>query len=710
MEDRNKGFLSAKIKKSDFIKREYIDNSNNKLQKRNKFYNLSLNINDNNKERIYGLVSPKNKNKYYNTQSPFLNSFSNINNLSSLNKKKKFRSLSSKNIFSTINGRERKTSAFPSVSTHRGLVKSPSAVNHHIYNSRFFKIEDEKLSQEIYYLKKDIHLMNKKLKLLGIENKEKDIILTEKENEINSIINKNFTNTGIDEIISDETKDNNYYILNTKNEENQDVDYFNRFNLKLIFYDISLSNYNYNNLFIRIRRQILKTFKEIEEIEEQIKENKKSIFFTKMNEIDLESSLYKQQINKINILINNAMEIYERNQKKLKVYEMIENKLMDQEKVLSALNIENELLQNEEYLLNENINKIKNILVRKNNRKLKNFNLINNLNNKNEILSKDKIILEQYDIKKMSQKIKDLKKSVGLYKFNYKLSNNDISQLKKKKEEILKDKKINLKLNPKNKTFSIKHQKYDYNINKKNLNIKVQELSKEYDKKKNYEKLLYQELKKFEKQFKEIMANNNEEEENPEINNDNMDNNDNNYNKDNNDNNNDIINNNIINEKDNNQQNTNNFQENEEDSEKAIKNEINEDNPYYSGEESNIPEETNKFNKSQFINFEYILFKNFEAKNILLNESKNKIIDPFINIISQKNIKEIKYNNDSFNLIINELTKIIMNVLENVNQKNKKLISIFIGAIMHISNYDINKLIRYINLLFNYTNNYSIKE
>ena len=51
-----------------------------------------------------------------------------------------------------------------------------------------------------------------------------------------------------------------------------------------------------------------------------------------------------------------------------------------------------------------------------------------------------------------------------------------------------------------------------------------------------------------------------------------------------------------------------------------------------------------------------------------------------------------------------------MNVLENTNQKNEKLISIFIGALLHNSNYDINKLINYINVLFSYTNNYSTDE
>ena len=112
----------------------------------------------------------------------------------------------------------------------------------------------------------------------------------------------------------------------------------------------------------------------------------------------------------------------------------------------------------------------------------------------------------------------------------------------------------------------------------------------------------------------------------------------------------------------------------------------------------------------QFGHFAYILFKNFESKNILLNESQINIINPLINAIDKKNIKEIKYNNDDFNFIVNELTKIIMNVLENTNEKNKKLISIFIGALFHNSNYDVTNLIYWLNILFSHTQNFSANE
>ena len=202
-------------------------------------------------------------------------------------------------------------------------------------------------------------------------------------------------------------------------------------------------------------------------------------------------------------------------------------------------------------------------------------------------------------------------------------------------------------------------------------------------------------MKKFEFKFNHIINNNNIEEENNSIyNNENT-----NTKKDENEN-----------ENENENIKENNNKDNEENLENIINFGLNNDNPFYSEEEQNIPEKTNRFNNAQFGNFAYILFKNFESKNILLNESQNKIINPFLNLISNKNIKDIKYNDESFHLIVNEFSKIIMNALENTNIKNMKLISIFIGALLHNSNYDINKLINYINVLFSYTNNYSIEE
>ena len=691
MKIKRKTYLSAKVRKPQKDPFNQKESNENKTIKKNKPYNLSLNINNNNKERFYGSTSPKHK--CINTSSRLFPSFSS-NNLTSLKKKKNFGSISTKNIYTTNNKGTIKPSIFPAVLTHKSLIKSPSAINS-ISKSTYFTIEDEKLSQEIYYLKNDIDKMNKKLLKLGKENKLKEDLLTRKENEINSIINKN-NNVTVEEILLCDNNNNYNSFCEEYNLDNEN------FNLKLIFKDISLNNYNYNNLFIRIRHQIIKTFKEIKKTEEEIDNYKKSNYYTKMKEINIESSLYKEQINNINILINNALAIYERNKKKLNEYDLLQNKIIEQEKVLKKVNKQYENLQKEEFLISENIKKMKNVLDKKNLRKFKNFDLLNTLNKKNDNLLKDKIITMEYDDQAMNKKISQLKKKIDLFKFHYRRTSNDINHLKEKRENVMKKRKIkNIPSSLKEQGHSILNKyKYTLNTNQKNLNQKIEELSTEYANKLKIQHYLEKLMKKYEIEYNKVI-NNNENKNNEETNNDVVNNNNENINENNNGN------NNVLNDQNENEKSKN---QNDEDLDNIIHFRINEDNPFYTEEEANIPEMTNKFNNFQFCNFAYILFKNFESKNILLKESQIKILNPFLNVISQKNIKDIKYNNDSFNIIIDELTKIIMNVLENTNKKNQKLISLFLGALLHNSNYELSKLINYINLLFSYTNNYSNEE
>ena len=305
----------------------------------------------------------------------------------------------------------------------------------------------------------------------------------------------------------------------------------------------------------------------------------------------------------------------------------------------------------EEYNLNLSIKKMESLIEQKNKIKYKNSKLINTLTNKKQNLSKEKIFQELCNKQEMKNYIQKLKKFINIYKFNYKVST---------------DKLINLQ-DERTNYFNKKNQKVAYYINKNNIitnsfinkdSSSLQNLENLYnilESKRNYENLLKEQLRKFKKKFEQINKNTEET--------------------------NEII----------------NFG-------------ISEDNPYFTSDENNIPESTNKFNNVQFGNFAYILFKNFESRNILLNESQTKIINPLINSIDKKGIKKIKYNNDSFNFIVKQLTKIIMNILENTNEKNRKLISIFVGALLHNSNYDVNKLIYYLNVLFSYTKNYFSNE
>ena len=657
MKNQRAGLLSAKLRrkiKCPSIYNNSFESSPNKNPKVKKYKNLSLTINNNNKEKSSGITSPFNKN----VSSKFIRSLSNNNIYPSLNKKN-IQSMSTKNIYSEMNNNNSsKFSSFSRALTQRGMVKSPSMITNKKYN-RYFKIEDEKLSQEIYYLTRDINKKNKKLYLLGTENRKKDRILTEKENEINYIINKNRFNTNEDEVDYDLQK--YFKFMNIKS----NIDTNNtKFNYDIIFNNRELNNSNYNNLFTRIKYQILKSFKEIKKVDDEIKQNKKLKIYTKMKELNFESNLLQSQIKQLNTLINNSISIYNKNQEEIKELQKLENSVSLQYTIIAKLNKDYNEMVIEEYNLNRRIKKMENIIEKKNIKKFQNSKLINTLTNKRQNLSKEKIFQELYNKKENKNYINKLKKLINIYKFNYKVSSDKISVLK---EEL---NNINNKKN-KNKSHYINKNNIitNYFLSKDTSILRnLDNLYQILESKRNYENLLKSELFKMKQKFDQLDKNNN-------IN---------------------IYNSNK----------KKNYYENDEEANEVINFGITEDNPYFSGDEDNIPENTNKFNNYQFGNFAYILFKNFESRNILLNESQTKIINPLINAIDKKNVKTIKYKNESFNFIVNELTKIIMNLLENTNEKNRKLISIFIGALLHNSNYDVSKLIYYLNVLFSYTKNY----
>lgn len=202
-----------------------------------------------------------------------------------------------------------------------------------------------------------------------------------------------------------------------------------------------------------------------------------------MKEINIESSFYKEQINKMNFLINNALSVHEKNQSQLNEYEILQNKIKQQEKVIKALNKTYKNLKDEEFSTRENIKKMKNLLIIKNSKKYTNYNLINNLIKKNDDLSKDKIILTQYDDKAMSKKIIKLKKDVELYKFHLKSTKNDLDRLEEQKKSY-EEKRITT-IPDKNGKYIINNKTYKFDPEKINA---IKELEKQlFEKYKNKE-------------------------------------------------------------------------------------------------------------------------------------------------------------------------------------------------------------------------------
>ena len=652
MKNKREGLLSAKINRNinyPSLQKNFFES----FPKQKKYKNLSLTINNNNREKFNNSRSSK-----------FIHSLSNNNLYPSLTKKN-FGSMSAQNIFSDVINNSSKFSSFSRANTQKGIINSPSMISTKRKINRYFKIEDEKLSQEIFFLARDIKKKNKRLHLLGCENKKKDRILTEKENEINHIINKKRFSTGNNDDNNFDV-DKYFKIMDIKN--NIDTDNI-KFDYDLIFNNRELSNSTYNNLFKRIKYRILKIFKEIKEKEKQINNKKKSMVYTKMKELGINNDLLLYQIKKINTLINNSISVYNKNQTKLKKLQKLERNIHLQRQIINKLNNDYNSMVLEGYNLNISIKKMENTLQKNNIKKFKNNKLINILTNKKQNLSKEKIFKELYNKQEKEKYISKLKKLINIYKFNFKVSSDTINDLKKEYNDYFNKKnQRNIHYINKNDIIS----KYDINDNATEPYKNIENLHQIYNSKKNYENLLEDKLAKIKNKLDQIIKK--------------------------------YINENNI------ENNQNIYDETDEETNEYISFGISEDNPYFSSDEKNIPENTNKFNDVQFGHFAYILFKNFESKNILLNESQINIINPLINAIDKKNIKEIKYNNDDFNFIVNELTKIIMNVLENTNEKNKKLISIFIGALFHNSNYDVTNLIYWLNILFSHTQNFSANE
>ena len=82
----------------------------------------------------------------------------------------------------------------------------------------------------------------------------------------------------------------------------------------------------------------------------------------------------------------------------------------------------------------------------------------------------------------------------------------------------------------------------------------------------------------------------------------------------------------------------------------------------------------------------------------------------FYEYMKNNNISIIEYNSSKFKEVMEEFTKIIMTSLNNTNTYNYTLVNIFISALFYNSECDIKKLIKYFNILFSYTRNYSIEE
>ena len=549
-------------------------------------------------------------------------------------------------------------------------------------------LEFEKLNQEKFQLNRLIKSLKKELFLLRKDNQEKEEILNNKEKEIIGIINNS-------NIKSDE------YVPQTHNNTLQ-------------FFDENFTQNKYSyNLYLKIKKEIKNFNNEIDLEQKKINELKRSYYFTKMKEIKSEYSLLEQNINKISSLIEIAVKTKENNAKELEQYNELEHKINIQNKLLMESNKKQKYLNEEKEKLNKEIKSIKLNLVSEEDKINKNKKELKTLIIKNNNLSKDGVIKSHIYIKTDDNssialktlylnKISKLKKNVNYYKNQNNYNELILRKLKEKKKSLIENINLNSNIKYDKKFLSLiqnyikeKESKIQNNIiisdNEKDKEKKDEKtyndkqnfitnddeqklinLRKKYKKLKNYEEILKEKYLNFKERMKQIWEYYNQQ---------------NIYNE----------NNNYINIQD-------------EYGQNQIEFGIDTNNPYYTENEENQPDINKKFTSIQFNHFTYILFKSFEAKGIVSDKAKDKIINPFIKFANNNKFTIIEYPSENFDLITEEYTKIILNSINSENNYNHSLTKIFVSALLINSECNVQKLIQYFDILYSYTKNYMVNE
>ena len=524
-------------------------------------------------------------------------------------------------------------------------------------------LETEKLFQETYQIKKLIKQLQKKLDKITKENMKKDRQLSAKENITNDIIYQNNLQFNNDE----DTKNNNYNINNSNIKYNRPGSAM-------------------NILCFKIKKEIKKTINEICQEDFKLEKLKKTIYLTKTKELSIESKLYNEQINKINVLLENALQIKEQNDKKANELESLNQNIERQDIIIDNLIKENIELESQQEFLNNKLNKLQNDLKIKQEKAKMNDNELIILSKKNKNLSNDKIIQKQLGVYKMNTmpitlktlytgKVSSLKKSINFYKKQNKYLDDVLNKLKEQKKKLIDsnkhlDHKIKIdsnfidntsKLKPYQRPQTAKGEiKLDPN-NIENLRATYKTVRDEELKLEKKANIYYEKLKEINIEYEE-------------------------------------------------KENTKKEEENKPQNQNQLEFGIDETNPYYTDNEENIPESNIKFTSQQFNQYTYILFKNFEAKYIIGQEANNKVINPFSAMTKKNNYNRLTYPSTEFDEVVENFTKIIMKVLNSENEYNHILTKIFIGALLYNSECDINKLIEYFSILFSYTKDYSTEE
>ena len=484
----NSKFRSFSPKNTGFPKNLHLNNINN-IGNFSDYYRIAkFGSNNNNFSNIFLYYSPKNINinnaRIRNVYSPIRKGFT----------LKKSSSQNNINFNRLVNHNQNLDNSLYNTS----YTKTPT------YNKKkiHYNLEKEKLYQETYQIRKMVKYLNKKLSEIKLENLKRDNQINRRQKKINDIIISNNEST----ILENSNNKDDININNNKrtfniNIYNDNSSYYNDFSANSSF---NLNNNNLNNfeevpiysnfnlhtskksgtylLLKKIKKSINEVNNEITVEKEKYENIKKSLFLTKLNELNIETTLLEEQINKINAFIQRDILIQEENKKKKDNYINLQLNIERQEKIIKSLNERSNYLDQEEEKLRNILsdtkkkleNKTKKISINKeklNDLIQKNNTLVNNKEIKNR-QNKDKIVINHFPIKNPKQlksyysnEISKLNRIIKFYTQQCDFSEKEITKLK---EQQIKAEALN---NNRNKQ-AIKTIKSDFgkNIISKNNN------------------------------------------------------------------------------------------------------------------------------------------------------------------------------------------------------------------------------------------------
>jgi hypothetical protein len=200
-------------------------------------------------------------------------------------------------------------------------------------NKSQYKIELEKLYDQNVYYKKTIKKLQSEINELKIESLDKQNILNSINQEIEDLINEG------------------------KNKASS-----------IITENVPFSEQGKYSLIKKMRNQIKETELGLNNEILKNKNLKKNLKYTRYKELELEKKIFDEQKEKISLLIDNSMELKNKQDKELMKSKLLDTNIQTQKNIIYNFEQKYKKLKDEEILLQNEIIKYENILNKTNNR------------------------------------------------------------------------------------------------------------------------------------------------------------------------------------------------------------------------------------------------------------------------------------------------------------------------------------------------------